>query len=68
MEAAELRAVQAPLKDRYRAEPTVALVTLKAEVRLGDESVSCSVVNFPRFGGQLGCGDQAAGSTAFCVS
>jgi uncharacterized OsmC-like protein len=43
MEAAELRAVQAPLKDRYRAEPSAALVTLKAEGRLGDESVSCSV-------------------------
>ena len=43
MEAAELRAVQAPLKDRYRAEPTTALVTLSAEGRLGDESVSCSV-------------------------
>jgi uncharacterized OsmC-like protein len=43
MEAAELRAVQAPLKDRYRAEPAAAAVTLKAEGRLGDESVSCSV-------------------------
>jgi uncharacterized OsmC-like protein len=43
MESAELRAVQAPLKDRYRAEPTAALVTLTAEGRLGDESVSCSV-------------------------
>lgn len=43
MDAAELRAVQAPLKDRYRAEPTSALVTLKAEGRLGDEAVSCSV-------------------------
>jgi len=43
MEAAELRAVQAPLKDHYRTEPTAALVTLTAEGRLGDESVSCSV-------------------------
>src|SRR5512142_2728402 len=43
MDAAELRARQAPLKDRYRAEPDAALVTLAAEGRLGDESVSCSV-------------------------
>lgn len=43
MDAAALRAVQAPLKDRYRAEPEAALVTLEAEGRLGDESVSCSV-------------------------
>lgn len=38
----DLRAVQAPLKDRYRAEPAAALVTLKAEGRLG-EGVACSV-------------------------
>ena len=43
MDAAQLRAVQAPLKDRYRAEPTAARVTLHAEGTLGDEHVSCSV-------------------------
>ena len=43
MEAAELRAVQAPLKAHYRTEPTAAYVTLRAEGRMGDESVSCSV-------------------------
>lgn len=43
LEAAELRAVQAPLKDRYRAEPAAAQITLTAEGRLGDGSVSCSV-------------------------
>ena len=30
MDAAQLRAVQAPLKDRYRAEPTAARVTLRS--------------------------------------
>lgn len=30
MEAAELRAVQAPLKDRYRADPTTARTALEA--------------------------------------
>jgi uncharacterized OsmC-like protein len=43
MKGSELRAVQAPLKDRYRAEPSAALVTLIAEGRLGDEAVSCAV-------------------------
>ncbi len=38
----ELRAIQAPLKDRYRADPGAALVTLMAEGRLG-EGVSCSL-------------------------
>jgi uncharacterized OsmC-like protein len=38
----ELRATQAPLKDRYRAEPEAALVTLSAAGSLG-EGVTCSV-------------------------
>ena len=38
----ELRALQAPLKQRYRDQPGSALITLKAEGRLG-ESVSCNV-------------------------
>ena len=39
----DLRAVQEPIKDLYRAEPEAALVTLEAEGRLDDTSVSCSV-------------------------
>jgi uncharacterized OsmC-like protein len=42
VERAELREVQAPLKDRYKADPAAALVTLSAEGVLGD-GVSCSV-------------------------
>ena len=42
MDQTELRALQAPLKQRYREEPAAALVTLKAEGRLGD-GISCSV-------------------------
>ena len=42
MERDELRAVQAPLKQRYEAEPEAALVTLAAEGSLG-EGISCSV-------------------------
>jgi uncharacterized OsmC-like protein len=38
----ELRALQAPLKERYRDEPEAALITLRAAGTLG-EGVSCSV-------------------------
>jgi len=37
-----LRAIQAPIKERYRDEPDAALVTLRAEGVLGQD-VSCSV-------------------------
>lgn len=43
MKQDELRAVQAPLKARYREDPSAALVTLRAEGVLGTEEVSCSV-------------------------
>jgi uncharacterized OsmC-like protein len=42
MNAEELRSVQAPLKARYREEPEAALVTLRAQGRLG-EGVSCKI-------------------------
>jgi uncharacterized OsmC-like protein len=38
----QLRAVQAPLKQRYRDDPQAAVVTLKAQGGLGD-GVACSV-------------------------
>jgi uncharacterized OsmC-like protein len=38
----ELRALQGPLKERYREEPEAAVVTLEATASLG-EGVSCSV-------------------------
>jgi uncharacterized OsmC-like protein len=42
MKGEELRSLQAPLKERYHEQPETALVTLKAEGRLG-EGVSCKV-------------------------
>jgi uncharacterized OsmC-like protein len=42
MDRDELRALQAPLKERYRADPGAAVVTLTATATLG-EGVSCSV-------------------------
>ncbi len=42
MNADELRAMQAPLKERYRVEPSSAVVTLRAEGKLGD-GITCRV-------------------------
>jgi uncharacterized OsmC-like protein len=39
----ELRNLQAPLKEAYRAEPERALVTLRAAGHLDDSAVSCHV-------------------------
>ncbi len=43
MDRDELRQRQVPLKERYRAEPTAAVVTLRAVGSLADGDVSCSV-------------------------
>ena len=43
MDKATLQELQAPLKEKYRADPDGARITLRADGRLGDENVSCSV-------------------------
>src|SRR5881397_2217414 len=42
MNAEELRSLQAPLKAQYRERPETALVTLRAEGRIG-EGITCKV-------------------------
>lgn len=42
MHADNLRSVQAPLKERYREDPAAALITLRAQGRIG-EGVSCRI-------------------------
>jgi len=42
MNAETLRSLQAPLKEKYRQEPNTALVTLRAEGRLG-EGITCKI-------------------------
>jgi uncharacterized OsmC-like protein len=42
MNAETLRAMQAPLKDKYRTEPEAALITLKAQGKIG-EGITCKV-------------------------
>ncbi len=43
MQADQLRALQGPLKDRYRQDPGTALITLKAEAHLDAPGVSCRI-------------------------
>src|SRR5258708_14512925 len=43
MNSEELRALQAPLKARYRETPNAALVTLRAAGEIGDETLTCKV-------------------------
>ena len=43
MDADSLRALQAPLKANYREAPESAVIVLKAEGQLGDESITCKV-------------------------
>ena len=43
MDANELRAMQAPLKDKYKTDASAALVTLKAKGSIDDNSITCKV-------------------------
>ena len=43
MDANELRAMQAPIKERYKSDPQAAVVTLKAKGTLDDTNISCKV-------------------------
>jgi uncharacterized OsmC-like protein len=42
MNADEIRSLQAPLKEQYRQRPDTALITLRAEGRIG-EGVTCKI-------------------------
>jgi uncharacterized OsmC-like protein len=43
MDASALKALQSPLKDRYREDPSAALVTLRADGELDGTGVACRV-------------------------
>lgn len=43
MDATALRAMQAPIKDRYRETPDAAVITLKAQGEIDDASIACKV-------------------------
>lgn len=42
MNSADLKNIQSPLKEKYRADPQSALITLRAKGKIG-ESISCKV-------------------------
>jgi uncharacterized OsmC-like protein len=43
MDANELRAMQAPIKERYKSDPQAAVVTLRANGTLDDGNVACKL-------------------------
>ena len=43
LDATALRALQAPLKERYKSDPTAALITLRAKGEVDDQAIACKV-------------------------
>jgi hypothetical protein len=43
MDAAALRAMQAPHKDNYKHDPAAALITLRAQGEIDDAKIACKV-------------------------
>src|ERR1700683_4565177 len=43
MDAARVRAMQAPIKERYKADPKAGLITLKAKGAIDDANIACKV-------------------------
>jgi uncharacterized OsmC-like protein len=43
MNSAELRELQAPLKEKYRRDPNAAVITLRARGELADGAIACKV-------------------------
>src|SRR3974390_1689766 len=43
MDAAQLRATQAPIKEKYKSDPNAALITLKAKGSIDNEGIACKV-------------------------
>ena len=58
MDAATLRALQAPIKQRYRDDPATARVAARAEARLDPDAIACAV---PGWAGSTRAGLHPAG-------
>src|SRR5258705_12808230 len=43
MDANELRAMEAPIKERYKSDPKAGFITLKAKGTLDDQNIACKV-------------------------
>ncbi len=61
MDAAALRALQAPIKQQYREQPETARIPARAECRLDRDDIACTV---PAWHGEVAAGlHKAAGGT-----
>ena len=67
MKADELRALQAPLKDRYKQDPASAAATLKASGTLGMEKITCNLAT-PRGPIEAGLHPATGGDGRFACS
>ena len=67
MNADELRALQAPLKQKYKDDEASALITMHAEGRLDQPDVACHVETFTG-SARAGLHPAAGGSTDFACS
>jgi uncharacterized OsmC-like protein len=67
MKPEELKALQAPLKDRYRTEPASALQTLTVQGELRQDKVTC-IVKTPRGPIEAGLHPSTGGSGEFACS
>src|ERR1700710_2685443 len=79
MDAAELRAMQAPIKERYKSDPSAAVITLKAKGSIDNEGLTCKVETgraiamaglHPATGGsglELCSGDMRLGALVACA-
>ena len=67
MKADELKALQTPLKERYRAEPASAMQTLKVQGQLSVDKVAC-VVKTPRGPIEAGLHPSTGGTGEFACS
>ena len=67
MDATELRALQAPIKQRYRDDPAAARVPARAEARLDPDAIACTV---PGWHGETRAGlhPAAGGDGSFACS
>jgi uncharacterized OsmC-like protein len=67
MNAEQLKALQTPLKSKYRDEPAAALLTLKIEGRLADDAIACNVAS-PRGNIHAGLHPAAGGDGSLACS
>jgi uncharacterized OsmC-like protein len=67
MNADQLKALQTPVKDRYRADPAAALHTMRVDGELNQDKVTC-IVKTPRGPIEAGLHPAAGGTGEFACS